>query len=369
MQTDHAETIVIGGGVVGLSVAVGLLRAGVRVAVVDGADGDHRASHGNFGLVWVQGKGAGFAPYAHWTRDASDLWPGFAADVRDATGIDVALCQDGGYELFTDEAEYTAFQGDLAKQKRILGDRFEYECRSGAEMRKRYSAVGPALVGATFTPHCGHVNPLRLLHALRLMFQRLGGTLESHFNVADIVAGGSGFTLTSGGSRKMTCERVVLCAGLGAADLAGKLGFTTIVRAQRGQLLITEKCTADLPFLSSTIRQVGEGGIQIGGTKENVGLDDSETLSVTAGLAQHAVDVFPVLAGVRVVRSWGALRVLSPDGYPVYARSSQHENAFLVTCHSGVTLASAHAVELPKWLLGAADAPDLEAFDEIRFAA
>ena len=157
------------------------------------------------------------------------------------------------------------------------------------------------------------------------MFQQMGGRLIADFSVADITADKVGFALTTHDHRELTCERVLLCAGLGAADLAGKLGFITRVRAQRGQLLITEKCKLELPFLSSTIRQVDEGGIQIGGTSENVGLDDSETLSIAAQLAQHAVDVFPALSDVRVVRSWGALRILSPDGYPVYARSSRHE--------------------------------------------
>ncbi|HSG56041.1 MAG TPA: FAD-dependent oxidoreductase, partial [Paracoccaceae bacterium] len=51
MQADYA---IIGGGIVGLSVAWGLLRRGRRVIVLDGDDGSFRASRGNFGLVWVQ---------------------------------------------------------------------------------------------------------------------------------------------------------------------------------------------------------------------------------------------------------------------------------------------------------------------------
>lgn len=121
------------------------------------------------------------------------------------------------------------------------------------------------------------------------------------------------------------------------------LGFKTQIRPQRGALLITEKLCDRLPFLSSTIRQVDEGGVQIGGTKADSGLDDSETLDVMCGLARHAVTVFPALADVRVVRAWGALRVLSSDGYPVYAHSDQYLGAYLVTCHSGVTLAPLHA--------------------------
>ena len=122
-----------------------------------------------------------------------------------------------------------------------------------------------------------------------------------------------------------------------------------------------------MPFLSSTIRQVDEGGVQIGGTKAETA-DDAETTARMGGLAQHAIDVWPALRDVRVVRSWAALRVMTPDGYPVYQQSPDHPGAFLITCHSGVTLAPLHATLLGGWIDGTPDAPDLEAFDERRFA-
>ena len=56
--------------------------------------------------------------------------------------------------------------------------------------------------------------------------------------------------------------------------------------------------------------------------------------------------MFPFLRDVRVVRAWAALRVMSPDGFPIYAQSRMNPGAFLATCHSGVTLAAAHALDL-----------------------
>ena len=119
---------------------------------------------------------------------------------------------------------------------------------------------------------------------------------------------------------------------------------------------------------SAIIRQVDEGGIQIGDSKEEVGLDDSTTLDTTAAIAARAVAVMPGLARAQLVRSWGALRVMSPDGLPIYQKSTTMPGASLVTCHSGITLAAAHARLLPAWLDGAEDAPDLERFGEQRFS-
>ena len=60
--------------------------------------------------------------------------------------------------------------------------------------------------------------------------------------------------------------------------------------------------------------------------------------------------------------------MLSPDGLPIYQESPEMPGAFLVTCHSGITLAAAHARLLPDWLEGTDAAPELEVFGESRFA-
>jgi hypothetical protein len=85
--------------------------------------------------------------------------------------------------------------------------------------------------------------------------------------------------------------------------LAADLGFQTKIRPQRGELLITEKPGDRLPFLSSTIRQVNEGGVQIGGAKA-AGMDDSATLDVMAGLARHAAQVYRSIGVNRSLRNW-----------------------------------------------------------------
>lgn len=369
MSASHSEITIIGGGVVGLSVAIGLLQAGRRVRVLDGVDGDARASGGNFGLVWGQGKGWDFAPYAKWTGEALAAWPDFASHLKDLSGLDVALDQSGGYEFFTDANELEKFAGMLASQQKHVGNRFSHEVLSGEELRCAMPGVGADVVGATYSQLDGHVNPLQFLRALRVAVKALGGEVAADAHVSRITsAPNGGFDLTFANGTTTGAEKVLLCAGLGAMQLAEQLGFQTKVRPQRGELLITEKLGARLPFLSSTIRQVDEGGVQIGGTKADVGMDDNETLEVMAGLARHAVQVFPALADVRVVRAWGALRVMSPDGYPVYAQSQTHPGAYLVTCHSGVTLASLHATSLADWIEDTPGAPDLEAFDEHRFS-
>jgi glycine/D-amino acid oxidase-like deaminating enzyme len=100
-----------------------------------------------------------------------------------------------------------------------------------------------------------------------------------------------------------------------------------------------------------------------------VGYNDGTTTPVLQNIAQRAVRCFPLLANTRVVRSWAALRIMSPDGFPIYQESSSMPGAFLVTCHSGVTLAANHALTIAPWIAGDQKPDAIQAFTANRFHA
>lgn len=363
-DVDYA---IVGGGIVGLCVAFGLLSLGRRVLVLDGEDDALRASRGNFGLVWVQSKGLREPRYAAWSQRSAGLWRGFAEELFEH-GADVALRQDGGFDHHLDEAGLEARVRAYEGLREALGGDYPFEVLRGNALRREEPAVGPRVVGAILHHQDGHVNPLKVLAGLAAAVRARGGMVETGVRVATVESADGGFRLCLSGGGERRAARVALCAGLGAAELGPQLGFRAPVRPQRGQVLITERLAPLLRRPSGTVRQVDEGGVQIGDSQEEVGFDDRETLDVTAGIAARAVALFPALARARLVRSWAALRVMSPDGLPIYQRSERYPGAFLVNCHSGVTLAAAHARLLPLWLEERADAPDLEVFGERRFA-
>src|ERR1700749_4783263 len=105
-MSTSVDLIVIGGGLVGGAIAWGARAKGASVVLLDEGDVAFRAARGNFGLVWVQSKGAGMPPYAHWTRRSAALWPDLAAGLQAATGIDTALHQPGGLAFCLSDEEY-----------------------------------------------------------------------------------------------------------------------------------------------------------------------------------------------------------------------------------------------------------------------
>lgn len=365
---QHAEldTLVIGGGVVGMAVAYGLARAGERVRLLDEGDDAFRAARGNFGLVWVQGKGLDRPAYARWTLAAAAQWPEFARELAQRSGVDVELSQIGGLILCLDEAELVQRAAGMAAIREQLTQPYPFEVLDLPQLRALVPQVGPEVAGAVFNPLDGHVSPLRLLRALFQGFQSLGGELCTGLPVDAIEQRQDGFHVRVGDTEHVAAK-VVLAAGLGNRTLAPLVGLEAPVEPVRGQLLVTERV---LPFLrhpSQQVRQTADGVVQIGDSKEDVGLDDGTTLDQLARIAARAMRCFPLLKNVNIVRTWGALRVMSPDGYPIYQASTACPGAFVVTCHSGVTLASQHAGALADWIRGGPEPADLSGFKAERF--
>lgn len=365
-SSREIDTLVLGGGIVGMSIAYGLAKSGERVRLLDEGDDAFRAARGNFGLVWVQGKGRGNPEYARWTIAAAERWPAFAQELAMQTGIDVELSQIGGLTICLDENELAERASNLEAVRQTIGSQYAYDVLTPSQLREISPFAGPDVAGAVYCPLDGHVSPLKLLCALVRGFKSLGGELIVDGRVSHIDYRGEAFHVYTKGAEHIA-GRVVLAAGLGNRDLAPMVGLKAPVKPIRGQILVSERVQPFLRHPSLHVRQTGEGVVQIGDSKEDVGFDDGTTLEQLARIAQRASRCFPILANVNVVRTWGALRVMTPDGFPIYEASKECPGAFLVTCHSGITLASMHAGPLVAWLRNGAEPDDIRKFKSERF--
>ena len=362
---------VIGGGLVGAAIAYGLSRLQKSIALFDEGDVAHRAARGNFGLIWVQGKGLGLPQYSNWTQTSARRWHELATMLRDETVIDVALAQPGGFHVCLSARELDARAAMLRRLVAQDGiDAYSFETLGPRALEARIPGIGAEVAGATFTKLDGHVNPLRLLRALHEGFQRRGGIHLPGSRVDSVRAfaagGGTRFAVATA-KRSFVADRIVLAAGLGNAHLAPQVGLSAPVRPQRGQIIVLDRVKPFLHHPIATLRQTDDGTVLIGDSQEETGFDDSVSLPVLGAMADRACRMFPALTRVRVNRTWAALRVMSPDGYPVYEQSRTAPGAFLVTCHSGVTLAAAHALELSSQIAAGALAPALDCFASSRF--
>jgi glycine/D-amino acid oxidase-like deaminating enzyme len=361
------DIAIVGGGLAGAAIAFGLRHLGPKVLVLDEGDVAHRASRGNFGLIWVQGKGLGLPAYAQWTGGSARAWPRLAADLAQETGIDVALRQPGGIHVCLSQQELDA---RVERIQRFLAqpgiDPAAIDVLDRAALLRRLPRIGPDVVGGTWCAQDGDCNPLRLFRALHVALERAGCGYRPRHAVTAIERRAGTFELhTARGV--IEAGKVVLAAGLANATLAPMVGLAAPVTPNKGQIIVLERVETFLPLPLETLRQTDDGTVLIGDSQQDKGFDETLDLPILATMSERALRVFPFLRDVRVVRTWAALRVMSPDGFPIYQRSTGCPGAYLATCHSGVTLAAAHAFTLAPALLADGWPDALAPYDARRF--
>jgi glycine/D-amino acid oxidase-like deaminating enzyme len=354
------DLIVIGGGLVGGAIAWGAQANGASVVLLDEGDIAYRAARGNFGLVWVQSKGAGMPTYAHWTRLSASLWPGLAARLRDATGTDIALQQPGGLAFCLSDDELQQRSALIRRMHNERGD-IGTTMLSREEVRAMVPGLGDEVTGASFCPADGHASPLHLLQALHAGLDYRPNRMVRH-----IEARPDHFSVRTG-DETYTAPLIVIAAGLGSRVLAPMVGLHMPVSPLQGQIIVTERVRPLIDYPTHLLRQTGEGTVMLGDSQEDVGFDTSTRIAVLKKIADRNTRIFPALKDASIIRMWAALRVMTPDGLPIYEQSRRFPGAFAATCHSGVTLAGAHALALAPAILAGTLPAELTAFGSARF--
>ena len=368
MRGDGYDVVVIGAGLVGGAIAWGLARAGQKVAVLDEEDAAYRASRGNFGLVWVQGKGVGCPEYAQWSRASSERWFELSDALVEDCGLAPCYARPGGVVPALSEDELSDIDARLAGLGQAAGNAgYEYEILDRSRIRELLPACGPEVAGGAWTPYDGHANPLKLMRGLHESLTVHGADYLPGARARDVRAlAGGGFDVhTERGT--ISGDKVVIAAGHGSKALGAMVGLDVPVHPEHGQILVTERAAPLLDHPTLNVRQTDEGSLLLGASQEDRGFDTSVLARTSRDIAHRAVRVFPCIAALRVVRTWGALRVMTLDGFPIYDQSKTHPGAFVFTCHSGVTLAANHALEASRWVIEGAIPEDMACFSTDRF--
>ena len=367
MHKDY-DVAVVGGGLLGSAIAWGLGRLGKRVAVLDEGDIAKRASRANFALVWVQSKGLGMPAYTGWTVRASEAWGKLATELKQQSGLDVALQQNGGFHLTLGEDEYAQRTQLITRMHNQAGAAdYKMEMLSAAQVKTMLPLIGPEVSGGSFCPLDGHVNSLRTFRAFHTGLKLFGVDYFPERPVSAIARSGGEFRLTTE-QGEVRAGKVVLAAGNANQTLAPMVGLSAPMGPTRGQIVVTERPMPFLPHPLTTIRQTDEGTVMIGDSKEDQLDDRTLNQSVNGVMADRAQRTFPHLARLNVVRTWAGIRVMPRDGFPIYDQSETYPGAFVACCHSGVTLASNHAFDIARMVADGALEPDLVgAFSARRF--
>jgi D-hydroxyproline dehydrogenase subunit beta len=336
MKLASADVVVIGGGVIGAACAFSLVKAGVRVTVVERGGVGQEASGANMGLVTL------FTTYSHLEPDTGPFFhlarasaDGYLALVEEV-GLDIEYERTGGL-VFADNEEKLrgirrAYEGYLAHGVPVewLGPEGVRACEP--------AFVHAGILGAVFCPLNGYVNPMLATRAYALGARRQGATLLLGTAVHGIMCERGRVRAVQTSAGEIPCGFVVNAAGAWAAEIGRMVGADIPIRPARGQMLVTEPAPRIIRRVVSggepAARQTRRGNVLIGSMVEDVGFDKGVTTGVLGHFARGILPFFPTLRGLQVIRTWAGLRPASPDHSPIIQLLDEPQGFCLATGHS-----------------------------------
>ena len=366
-MTRTADVVIVGGGLIGCSLAAELAERGVSVTVIERAEPGSEASGAAAGMLSPQADAAESSPLFDLAIESREFFPEWARRAREETGIDIGFRRTGILRVFR---EQEAPERHSVEWQRARGLRAEERpCESlPAPLAAR---LAPGLRGGVFFPDEAVVDPRRATRAAWLLAERRGVRVETGNSVRR-------FTIERGVCRGVETDTgaissgaVVDAAGAWAA-FDGNLPVAVPVGPVRGQIVEVRLPGRPLETVLSSeevyLVPREDGGVLIGSTIEHVGFRKEVTAGAVRQLLDAAARLCPEVSSARFVTAWAGLRPGTPDGWPILGESGV-EGLFFAAGHfrSGILLAPATARRLADLLTKRSEGA-LSAFSIDRFA-
>ena len=335
MSAKAIDTIVVGGGLHGLSAALNLARAGRRVVILERSWVGRHASGASAAGVRTLNRHPAEIPIS---LESLDMWHNIEAIVGDGCGfhahgqINVAEHPD---QLPALEKRF-AMMRDAGYQHEELVDR--------AELLKLVPAISPHCVAALVARRDGAADPHLTLQAFRHSAEAAGVAIHEGLGVTAIEQVGPDWRVRSD-ARDFVAPTVVNAAGAWAGKIAAMMGDDIPLGYKASMMIVTERIA---PLLKPVVSVVGrplsfkqseQGTLVIGGGLQ--GSADIEAqksfvnFSALSKGARAATDLFPSVGPVRIVRTWAGMEAKTDDDLPVIGASPQASGCFHAFGFSG----------------------------------
>lgn len=375
-SSHTADVLVIGGGLIGCSVALRLAQARLRVCVLDRGEPGAEASTAAAGMLAPHGEAVETDAFFDLCVASRDLYPQFVAEVEELSGQSVGYRREGTLLVSRDEAGEKELDEVHRSQKRAG---FELEQLSPTEAARRLAGLSPEIRGGLFVPGDHWVDNERLTAAVIAACRRLGVTLCGGRPVTKLVVRSgrvegvkAGYGATAEPGSRFSAEQVVLAAGCWSRELVAPLGIMLPMEPCRGQMLEFD-APAELPFvLRSGIHYLVPRTPQrvlVGTTAEYVGYEKAVTGEGLRSILEGAMRLFPGVRNFRLRRAWAGLRPDTADHLPILGQG-EIENLVFATGHfrNGILLAPITAQLISELMLQNSPSRPLDAYHPTRFA-
>ena len=368
------DVAIIGGGVIGASIAFELAGAKLRVAIFDSQEPGCEASWAAAGMLSPAPDSPHDLPLVPLSRESLRLYPEFVASIEEASGQCTRMAREGTLEIFT------GANGEADRDRRVASC-----CRLGlAEepvaldtARQWEPSLGAGVSAAAWLPDEGAVEPRALTSAVISAAKRRDVEIRSNSRVTRMVRENNRCRKVIAGGEEISAGHVVLAAGCFSSQIAAESGFLarcSPTRPVRGQMMaLRPDGVSQRRVLRSTRGYLvprQDGHIVAGSTSEEAGFEKRVTPEGMRKIFDAALELSPGLASAEIIETWSGLRPGTPDDLPIIG-PTDIEGLFVATGHyrNGILLAPVTAKLVREWIVDGRTEFEAEAFSPMRFVA
>ncbi len=361
------KVVVIGAGIAGLSIGWRLLQQGAEVTILERAQPGRGATWASAGMISTTAEtGEAETAESTFARHSAALWPHFAREIEEVSGVDVGYRANGTMIVarMPDEA------ADLSRRAKGSA---ALEYLTAAEARALEPLLASEIEGALFDPSEAQVDNRALGPALAIAFQRTGGVLQTNEAVVRIEIENGRAVGARTPFSVHRADALIVAAGAWSGQIGGlPPEAVPPVIPVKGEMIALAAEGAALP------RHTIWGGeiylvprrdrLLVGATLTRDGFDTRTTSAAAAWLRSHAASLLTGMADWQMIEHWAGLRPGSPDNLPLIGATSI-ESLYLASgqYRNGILLAPAIAEAICGLVRGNAPATDIRAFDPSRF--
>jgi glycine oxidase len=339
-----ANVVIIGGGVIGLTIARALALRGVRdVCLVERAGLGSEASFAAAGMLLPQVEADTQDDFFTLARQSRDMYPSFAAALHEETGIDIELDTTGTLYLALTEHDQQEIEERYRWQSRAG---LPVEPLSAAAARELEPCISDSVLSALLFPNDIQVENRRLLSALANSVNRLGVEIVTQTNADSLIVDGNCVRGVQTNRGRIECSVTVIAAGSWTSFIKSSSPCKIPeIEPVRGQMI----CLEAKPQLTRHVIYSPrgylvprrDGRLLAGSTSEHVGFAKYVTAGGIGTILQNALEISPAIANLPIVDTWAGLRPHAADGLPVLGRCDEIDGLFYATGHyrNGILLA------------------------------
>nr|MDQ2688306.1 glycine oxidase ThiO [Armatimonadota bacterium] len=366
--TPASDIVILGGGVIGLSIAWQLSRRGAHVTVID-AGHLGQASWAAAGMLAPLAETGMPGPLVDLCLDSLHAYPTFLEALREETCDAPTLYGPGMLRVAVTATEEDALCRALSWQKERG---LPLEWLDSLTVRELEPGISPAVRMALLSPQEKHVTPRLLLGSLRQACLRRPISLLTETTVTGLRLSGDCVHAVQTTAGIIPCGQLLISGGAWSGQVGNLLGLSFPVKPVRGQMLSLTPAPS-VPFRHTIyghhryLVPRADNQVVVGATEENVGFDTGTTATGVSSLLTAASALVPALTNAAIESVWTGLRPVSADGLPLLGRVPHWQNVQVASGHgrNGILLTPITSQLMAASLLDGAPPPS--AFTPARF--